>query len=120
MFSRTLDNRRTLRIDLLTGITFNDIEAELLFLGTTFNRINNDLNAYEVLNGTSNSILDGKAIALGTSISTLNNNLNVFEILTGSSFSNQYTTNQFLQNEIDALIIAGVSVGNVDILYGIQ
>src|SRR5690242_13029458 len=114
MFARTTDNMRTLRVDLLSGISFSDFELELynflaitnVLLNKTINNTITNLNSYEILNG--------------TSINTLNTNLNSYEILTGVSWGVQLSTNQYLQNEIDSLVLAGVSIGNLDYSYGIS
>ena len=113
MFQRTTDNMRTLRVDLISGITFNDFEAELLHLGitnlllnTTINNTITNLNTFEILSG--------------TSINTVDTHLNSFKILSGTSWSNQLSTNQFIQNQIDSLVLVSVSESILDYLYGIS
>src|SRR5690242_11953497 len=110
MFQRTTDNMRTLRVDLLSGVTINDFEAELgttsLLLNTTINNTITNLNTFEILSG--------------TSINTVDTHLNLFKILSGTSWSNQLSTNQFIQNQIDGLVLVSVSESILDYLYGIS
>ena len=100
LFNRTLDNTKRLTADnihsdVYSGVVINNIEDYLL--GTS----NNNLN-------------------LGASLSSTINDLNQYSVNTSTSFSNTYITENSLQNQINSLVIAGVSSGNLDLLYGIS
>ena len=83
----------------LTGYS---LKQEIIDLGSSIDQQTFNLNAYEILSGTSINTLD------------------THDILIGSSIGNLQTRDNFLQNEIDAIIISGISAGNVDILYGVS
>ena len=100
LFNRTLDNTRRLTADnihsdVYSGVVINNIEDYLLATS------NNNLN-------------------LGASLSSTITDLNQYSVNTSTSFSNTYITENSLQNQINSLVIAGVSSGNLDILYGIS
>ena len=131
MFNRTLNNTRHLEVDLVTGITFADWENQLLLLGASNFQLS--LNIGTTINsiGTSLNNLGNYSGILTTTLNHTINDLSNYEILNsvsigtisqqvGTSISNLQVTNQSLQNEIDALILAGVSVENIDLSYGIS
>lgn len=58
-----------------------------------------NVNNYEIVSGTSF------------------NNINTYDIVDGTSLENSRIRDNYLKNQIDSIIIAGISSGNVDILY---
>ena len=100
LFNRTLDNSRNITAHHITSITYS---------GVVINNIENYLLS------TSNNTL-----SLGVSLDNTITDLNQYELNTSTSFSNTYITENSLQNQINSLVIAGVSAGNLDLLYGVR
>ena len=72
-------------------------------------------NIEDYILGTSNNNLN-----LGASLTSTITDLNQYELNTSTSFSNTRLTEISLQNQINSLVISGVSSGNLDLLYGIS
>ena len=94
--NKTLSGLYDITADHITGITYS---------GVVINNIE------DYLLSTSNNNLN-----LGASLSSTITDLNQYELNTSTSFSNTYITENSLQNQINSLVIAGVSSGNLDIL----
>src|SRR5690348_14432221 len=87
----------------LTGYSLNNL---LETLGISQNNDITDLNNFK--------------ITTGISTSNLNNLLNTYQILTATSTSNLQNTDNFLQTQINSIVSAGISAGNVDIAFAVS
>ena len=108
MFGRTLNGLRDINADqitseIFTGITLPNLETAILNSGTTTTNLQTEINNNKAYQDLYNS-------NLLTNI--------------GVSFLNErnydISRENYLQGEINAIITAGVSAGNVDILYGVS
>jgi hypothetical protein len=119
-FNRTLNNTRHLDVDLVSGTIFSDWESELVRLGASNSQL--DVNIGTTINSIGTSIQNANNYSgqLGITVNNTINNLNSYESVNGTSISNLQVTNQFLQNEIDNLVLTSVSQGVLDYLYGIS
>ena len=98
--SKTLSGLYDVTADYIIGVTYSG------------NYITN-LKDY-LLNVSSSSFV------LGTSLTLSIIDLNNYELDISTSFSSFYIKKTGLQNHIDSLVSAGISAGNVDLLYGIS